>query len=56
MVSACSNLEVASSRGRGRPKLALDSAVGWGYEGYGAKARDGNRPREVELCHHGENV
>ena len=25
----------------------LESVVGEGYEGYGAKARDGNGPREV---------
>ena len=25
----------------------MESTVGWGYEGYGAKARDGNEPREV---------
>ena len=28
----------------------------WGYEGYGAEARDGNGPREVEVWPHGENV
>ena len=27
-------------------------AVGWGYEGYGTKARDGNEPREVKVWHH----
>ena len=34
----------------------LESTVGWGYEGYGVKVRDGNAPREVEVWHHGENV
>ena len=52
-VSACRNLEVAGSRDRGRSKNDLESTVGWGY---GAKARDGNGPRVVELWHHGENV
>ena len=27
----------------------MESAVGWGYEGYETEARDGNGPREVEL-------
>ena len=52
-VSACRNLEMAGSRGRGRPRMTWR---GWGYEGYGAKARDGNGPTEVEVWHHGENV
>ena len=30
--------------------------VGWGYEGYEARARDGNGLREVKVWHHGENV
>ena len=34
----------------------MESTIGWGYEGYGAKARDGNELREVEMWHHGENV
>ena len=55
-VRACRNLEVAGSRGRGRPKDDLKSAIEWGYEGYGAKARDGNGPREVEVWHHRKNV
>ena len=34
----------------------LEGAVGWGYEGYGAKARDeSNGPRDVEMWHYGEN-
>ena len=37
-------------------KNALESAVGWGYEGYCAEARDGNGPREAKVWHHGENV
>ena len=37
-------------------KNDLESTVGWGYERYGAKARDGNGPREVEVWHHGENA
>ena len=53
-VSACRNLEVAGSRGQAKDDL--ESAVGWGYEGYEAKARNGNGPREVEVWHHGENV
>ena len=32
---------------RYQAKDDLESAVGWGYEGYGAKARDGNGPIEV---------
>ena len=56
-VSACRNLEVAGSRGRGRPRMTWRARlVGDNYEGYGAKARDGNGPREVEVWHHGENV
>ena len=30
--------------------------LGWGYEGYGANARDGNGPREVEMWHHRESI
>ena len=30
--------------------------VEWRFEAYGAKARDGNGPREVEVLHLGENV
>ena len=41
---------------RYQAKDDLESAVGWGYEGYGAKARDDNGPREVEVWYHGENV
>ena len=41
-VSACRNLEVAGSTGRGRSRITWESTVEWGYEGYGAKARDGN--------------
>ena len=26
----------------------MESVVGWGYEGHGAEARDGNGQREVE--------
>ena len=55
-VSACRNLEVAGSRGRGRPRITWESTVGWGFEGFGAEARDGNEPREVKVWHHGENV
>ena len=52
MVSACSNLEVAGSRGRGRQGRAqLD-----GDMKDRPKARDGNGRREVEVWHHGENV
>ena len=40
----------------GQAKDDLESAVEWRYEGYGAEARDGNGPREVEVWHHGENV
>ena len=54
-VSACRNLEVAGSRGRGRPRMTW-RALGRRYEGYGAKARDGNGLRKVEVWHHGENV
>ena len=53
-VSACRNFEAAGTRCRGKDDF--DSAVGRGYEGYGAEARDGNGPREVEVWHHGENV
>ena len=55
-MSACRNLKVAGSRGRGRPRMTWEGTVGWGYEGYGAKARDGNGTREVEALHHGKNV
>ena len=55
-VSACRNLEVAGSKGRGRPKMTWRGMFEWGYEGYVAKARDGNGPREVEVWHRGENV
>ena len=41
---------------KGQAKVYLESAVGWGYDGYGAEVRDGNGPREVEVWHHGENV
>ena len=34
----------------------LESAVGWEYEGYGAKARDSNVPREVDVWHRGDYV
>ena len=34
----------------------LESTFGRGYEGYGARARDGNGPKEVKVWHHGENV
>ena len=54
-VSACRNLSGGQQR-QGQAKDDLESSVGWGYEGYGAKARDDNRPREVEVWHHGENV
>ena len=57
-VSTCRNLEVTGNRGRGRPKMTwrarLDGDMKDMY--YGAKARDGNGPREVEVWHHGENV
>ena len=44
-VSACKNLKVAGSKGRGKPIMYdLESMFGWGYEGYGAKDRDGNGP------------
>ena len=33
----------------GQAKNDLESAVGWGYEGYRAKAKSGNEPREVEM-------
>ena len=54
-VSACRNLEAAGSRGRGGARMTW-STFGQGYEGYGAKDRDGNEPREVAMWHHGENV
>ena len=57
-VSACRNLEVAGGRGRDGPRMTwrtrLDGDVK-GY-GYGAKARNGNRQREVKVWHHGKNV
>ena len=34
----------------------MKSAVEWGYEGYGAKARDGNETREVEMASWGERL
>ena len=40
----------------GQAKDDLESAVGLGYEGYGAEARDGNGPREMEVWHHEKNV
>ena len=43
-VSACRNLEVAAAEVANDD---LESTVGWGYEGFWAKARDGNGPREV---------
>ena len=43
-------------RGRRQAKDDLENANGWGYEGYGTKARNGNGPREVEVWHHGENA
>ena len=52
-VSACRNLEVVGSRGRGRPKMTWRARMD---EGYGAKARDRNGLREVKVWHHGENV
>ena len=59
-VSACRNLEVAGSRGKDdtwrQAKDDLESTFEWGYEGYGAKARDGNGPKEVDVWHHWENV
>ena len=33
----------------GQAKDDLESAVGWGYEGYGVEARDGKGPREVAM-------
>ena len=50
-VFACPYLQRAAEIEAGHE---LESA--FGYEGYGAKARDGNGPREVEVWHHGENV
>ena len=55
-VSACRNLEVAGSRGRGRPRMTWRAQLDGDMKGYGAKARDDNGPREVEVWHHGENV
>ena len=54
-VSAGRNLEVAGSRGRGRPRMTWRARLDGDNEGYGAKAGDGNGPREVEVWHHGEN-
>ena len=34
----------------------MKSTVGWGYEGYGAKTRDGNGPREVEVASWGKRL
>ncbi len=49
-------MEVAGSRGRGRPRMAWRAPLDGGYEGDGVEARDGNGPREVLMWHHGENV
>ena len=55
-VSACRNLKVAGSTGRGRPRMTWRARLDGDNEEYGTKARDGNGPREVEVWHHGENV
>ena len=57
-VSACRNLEVADRRGRGRPRMTWRARLDGDMKDtvYGAKARDGNGPRAVEVWHHGENV
>ena len=56
-VSACRNLEVADSRGRGRPRMTWRARLDGDVHDMRAKARGArNGPREVEVWYHWENV
>ena len=46
---------MAGSRGRGRPRMTWRARLDGDMKDM-TKARDSNGPREVEVCHHGENV
>ena len=54
-MSACRNLEVVRSRGRGRSRMTWRARLDGDMKDY-AEARDGNGPREVAIWYHGENV
>ena len=55
-VSACRNLEVAGSRGRGGPRMTWRARLDGNMKNMGLRPEMAKEPREVEVWHHGENV
>ena len=53
---ASRNLEVAGSRGRGRPRMTWRARLDGDMKDMGLRPGIGNEPREVARWHHEENV